>query len=145
MSTDDVLKIVADFAPMVLTIVGSTLAVLISTASALMRMAWNAHKKRIQSLVCSIEALSEAVKNAEDQNEVELKKIWDGMQGLRAEVALASRNSDHLKSGLYKVEGALENHRVTLYQHIERLGKLDSKLDAVFRFIDAPRRATEAL
>jgi hypothetical protein len=48
-----------------------------------------------------------------------------------------------VKAGLLKAEGALDNHRATLYEHIQQLVRMDSKFEAVFRFLDAPRRATD--
>ena len=91
----------------------------------------------------ALTALAKGIKDHEDFASEEHKKIWDAVQGLRAELQLANRNTDTVKVGLTRVEVMIESHRATLYQHIEKLGIIDGKLSKLFTFVDAPRRATD--
>ena len=136
-------ELLVTFGPIALTIVGGVMTMTFGVLMALGRYAWSVHQLRMAKMAEALTKLAEGIQQHEEYASGEHKKIWDAVQGLRAELQLANRNTDMAKTGLSKVEGALENHRSTLYQHIEKLGILDGKLSKLFRFVDAPRRATD--
>lgn len=139
-----VLDLIETFGPIVLAAVGTILTATLGFIAAVAKWAWRQHQRRMLAMAGALEELAKAVKAGQTEAHGEFQRVWNAVQGLRAELQLANKSNETLKAGLFKVEGALESHCATLYQHIERLGRLDSKLEAVFRFIDAPRRATDS-
>lgn len=144
MNVDPALKdILETFGPILLAAIGAILTSVCGLMAATARFVWKAHTSRMELIAKALQDLAEAIAGQDEKMKTEHKKIWETVQSLRAELVLANRNTEYVSSGLLKMEGALENHRTTIYHHIEKLGKIDSKLDAVFRFLDAPRRATD--
>lgn len=45
--------------------------------------------------------------------------------------------------GLSKAEAAMAMQHAIINEHIKSITKIDTKLDAVFRYIDAPHRKTD--
>lgn len=136
-------EMLVTFGPIVLAAVGTIMTGAFGVLAALGRYAWTSHQRRMVLMADALESLAKSVKHAEDLNREEHGKVWQAIQGLRAELQLANRNTDMVRAGLLKVEGMLESHRGTLYTHIEKLGILDGKLIKLFTFVDAPRRATD--
>lgn len=132
------------FGPIVLAAVGTVLTGTFGVLVALGKYAWNRHQARMALMATALGDLAKAIKNHEDYASDEHKKIWDAVQGLRAELQLANRNTDNVKTGLLKLEGALENQRATIADYIKVSEKLGGKMEALFRFVDAPRRATDS-
>lgn len=133
------------FGPYALGLVGVVITSIFAGLSAIARIAWRQHQRRMELMAEALNNLAKAMRDNEEVIEGEHKKIWDAVQGLRAELQLANRNTDMIKTGLVKVEGALDSHRTMLYQHIEKLGIVDGKLSKLFQFVDAPRRASDHL
>lgn len=136
-------ELLLTFGPIALAAVGTILTGTFGVLMALGRYAWSIHQMRMTKIAEALEKLAEGLTKHEDYASTEHKKIWDAVMGLRAELQLSNRNTDTVKVGLLKVEGMLESHRSTLYQHIEKLGIIDGKLSKLFTFVDAPRRATD--
>lgn len=137
------LQMIEVFGPYVLGAIGIILTTTFGAMSAVLRYAWKLHQKRMEMMAEALTTLAKALSGGEEKVEGEHRKIWESVQGLRAELQMANRNTDTIKTGLLKVEGALENHRTMLYQHIEKLGIVDGKLSKLFQFVDAPKRATD--
>lgn len=132
------------FGPVVLAAIGAVLSVVFGGLAALARAAWRVHLRRMEAMASALADLAKAVKTHEDYATAEHKKLWDGVQGLRAELQLANRNTDNIKTGLLKLEGALDNQRATIQDYIKATEKISGKMEAIFRFVDAPRRATDS-
>jgi len=128
----------------VLSLITGIMTIFFGAFSAVLRYAWKLHEGRMTSIANCLTKLTQAVDQDQKSHLEEASKIWQSIQGLRAELHLSSKHADDLKAGILKLEGTIDGQRATLYQHIEKITRLDSKLEAVFRVIDAPRRSTDA-
>jgi len=134
---------VKEWAPVAASIIGAIWSVIFGLFGFLARWAWRKHMERLGVMTDATRELAEKVLSLDENVELEQRRIWENIQALRAELEIHRRSSDTLKESLLRIEGSNENVRSILYNHIEKLGKVDSKLDAVFRFIDAPVRRTD--
>lgn len=140
----EALTAIQTFWPIAAAFVGGTASLIFSVMTFIARGAWKTHQSRMKAMADALSTFAKNVKAAEEAVEKEHRKIWESLQGMRAELQFSQKSSEDLRSGLLRLEGALENHRTTVYQHVERLGRIDSKLEAIFRFMDAPRRSSDA-
>lgn len=137
------------FGPIALAAVGTVLTAVFGAMIALGKYAWNRHQARMSMMASALGELAKGIQKHEEYASAEHKKIWETIQGLRAELQLANRNTDNVKVGLLKLEGALENQRATIQDYIKVSEKLGGKMEAIFRFVDkyvesVPRRATDS-
>lgn len=141
--TDTFLKQLVDWGPIIASVVGSILTFLASIFAFVARWAWTKHCERMSLMEGAIARLTTEIASATDKQREEHVKIWDMAQQLRAEVHMAKNSTDHLKAGLLSVEGVIKHQQGNINEHIGVLAKLDAKLEAVFRFVDANKRATD--
>ena len=87
--------------------------------------------------------LSEKINFVRKEDAHGQQKLELAIQGFRAELHLTAQKVDVVKEALLKLEGGLSLQQKTIQDHIEKIARIDSKLDAVFRFIDAKPRATD--
>lgn len=139
----DTVEVIKTLTPVALGFIGVVFTVISGIVGAVGKQLWKLHERRMASVADCLGKLAKAVDDDQERLRGEHSRMWEAIQGLRAELQLSNKNSDTIKSGMLKLEGAIDNQRLTMYQHVERLGKIDSKLEAVFRFIDAPRRGTD--
>lgn len=143
MTSDQAIEIAKEFGPLVLSAVGALLALLGSLAATIARSAWRSHRSQMSLMADALKKLAEAIADAEKENKGEHDKVRSTLQNLRAELQLSATKSEYLKAGMLSLEGALKSQVSRLDGYIEKLGQVHSKLDALFKFIDAPRRATD--
>ena len=143
MNQEQFLKAVTELAPMILSVIGAMLGLIVSSFAALLRYGWKLHNKRMAMMTSALEQLAKAVGKYEETNHQDHSKLWDAILGLRAELQLSTQKSDHIKAGLHKLEGALGMQVSRVDTYVERMGRVDAKLDRIFSFIDAPKRATD--
>lgn len=98
----------------------------------LLKKVWINHDEKIDSMSKTISNLSQ-----------EYDKILIAIQNVRSEMRILYSHDDTIKQGMVRLEGVISSQQQMLYNHIEKISKVDSKLDALFRFIDAPKRATD--
>ena len=142
------LDIAKDYGPAALAIVGTVLGFLLSGIAFFARLAWKHHTQRMNNLVKVTADLAKAMReheNATDKRFTEQEQI---VQGLRAEMHLAQQKWDHIRVSLLGCEANMKSQQNTITEHIRELAKIDSKLEAVFRFVDrhvvdVPKRATD--
>lgn len=139
----EIYNVLRDFGPIILSVMGGILALFSSALVTIARYAWKSHQKRMELMATALRDLANGIKKTGDHSESEHKKIWDAVNGLRAEFHLGNQRTDHIKAGLLSVEGTIKNQQDTIMKYVERLVTVDSKLDAVFRIIDARARATD--
>lgn len=132
-----------DLGPTMLAIVGAVFTSVMTGLAGVARIAWKLHTRRMSVMAETLKQLAEAVGAYEKSNHEEHRKVWDSMQGLRAELQLSTQRADHIKAGLHKLEGALGMQVTRVDTYVERMGRVDSKLDRLFAYIDAPKRATD--
>lgn len=106
---------------------------------------WKQSKASIADNNAKIKELSSCLSDIVMTNRENLEKLKSMIKGLRSEILLLNRNVEVLRDSHNEINGSLKSQQEIIYNHIEKLAKVDSKLDAVFRFIDAPSRATDSL
>lgn len=129
--------------PPLLAIVGTVLAVILSIMGGLARAAWKAHQGRMDAMATALRTLAEGVSKESAENHGDHKKVWEAVQGLRAELEMNRRSSENIRTGLVEVTGTVKGQQGIIVELIEKLSAVSGKLEAVFRFVDAPRRATD--
>lgn len=144
MTTDEIWKLLEVFGPPVLAVVGAVCTLVFSALAGLLRWAWGKHQRRMGLMAEALTELAQAVRSQRESHEAEDQRLWDAVQGVRAEVALAARSSDSHRAGMLSLEGAIKAQTGTLNSYIERMGKMEGKFEAIFRFMDAPRRASDS-
>lgn len=143
MTQEQLLKTAIDLGPIILSILGAILTVAFAAFAAIAKAAWKVHNRRMATMSETIAHLARAVGKYEENNHKDHAKVWDSIMGLRAELQLSTQRSDHIKAGLLKLEGALAIQVSRVDTYVERMGRVDSKLDRIFEYIDAPKRATD--
>lgn len=141
--TPEEIELLKTLGPIALSTVGLLLSSLLGLLSFLARAAWRSHRKQMALMAKALEELAKSIKHAEDENKAEHAKVWQSIQGLRAELQLSTQRADHIKAGMLKLEGALDKQVDRVDSFLKLMGRIESKLDAVFRVIDAPKRATD--
>lgn len=136
----DILK---TFGPYVLSAAGFVLAGIFTAIAAVAKYAWKSHQRRMEMMATALTELAKGIKSTGDMAQDEHKKIWDAIQGLRAELQLSTQRTEHVKAGLLKVEGSMVTQCDRIDRFIAAMTVVNSKLDAVFKVFDAPKRATD--
>lgn len=139
----DLMQFLRDFGPAMLSGIGAVLAALFSLALWIARAAWRLHTARLEALAEAVKTLAKGMETVDASGKEGDRKLWESVQGVRAELGLGQRSFDHLKTGILKLEGAVESQQRTISLHIASLARMDSKLEALFRFIDAAPRASD--
>ena len=143
MNPDQVLEIARTYGPSFLAAFGGLLSLMLSLMTLAGRLAWRAHNQRMASMAGALERLAKAVSQYQDKSQKDNSKAWEAVQGLRAELQLSTQKTDHIKACINRLEGALTMQVTRVDTYVERMGRVDSKLDRIFIYIDAPKRATD--
>lgn len=142
--TFDAWQAIELFGPWVLGGIGTALTAAFGLAMAIGRWAWAAHQRRMEAMAGAIDALAKAVTLAKEGGEAEAQRLRDGLQGVRAEVALGQRHTQDALARVLELGGMVKLQQETLEKHARATERISGKLEAIFRFIDAPRRPTDA-
>jgi hypothetical protein len=143
MDKQDLIKAMVDMAPTALTIVGAAATSILGLLTFIVKSLWKSHNIRLERLSLSVDRLGQYIKEQEAAIRKENRAIWDSIQELKKDKAVSEKNTENLASHILKLNFTTEEQQKTIQTHIERLIKVDTKLDAVFRFIDTPVRATD--
>lgn len=123
--------------------VGALLAALGAFICTVVRYGWKLHMRRMSQIAKALEDLAKGILKAEEMAKDEHRKIWDAVQGIRAEIKLSSERTENLKASLLKTEGGIVLQADRLDKFLVSMSVVSLKLDKVFQFIDAPKRATD--
>lgn len=137
------LALIEAFGPPLLAIVGTVLTCVISTIGILARLAWRAHQARMSTMADALKKLAEGVIQDTTANHADHKKVWDAIQSLRAEFEMARRGTESARSNVIELSGTVKGHQSLIIELVEKLSKISGQLEAIFRFVDAPKRATD--
>lgn len=143
MTSADVIDLVKEYGPAVMTVIGSVASVIFSWLLWLVRFLWKKHKAQTKHLRDSIVEIGKLFSEYKDASTTEHAKIKETMTAYRAELHLLKVTVEPLKAGILSLEGAVKNQNDTINRYIEKMGVVQGKLDAVFKFIDAPNRSTD--
>lgn len=140
---DSLLQIAKDYGPAALSLVGTGLGAAFGVVGFVVRYAWKQHTARITNLVKVTADLAKSIRDHEKTTEERFKLHEHTIQALRAEMHMAQQKWDHIRVSLLGCEANIKSQQNTITEHIRELAKVDSKFDAIFRFIDAPQRRTD--
>lgn len=129
--------------PPLLAVVGTVLTCVISVVGLLARLAWRAHQLRMQSMAEALKKLAEGVVKDTQENHADHRKVWEAIQALRAESEMARRGTESARSNVIELAGTVKGHQGLIVELVEKLSKISGQLEAIFRFVDAPKRATD--
>lgn len=139
----EIVELLKLLGPPILTVVGVILSAIGTLAAWLLRMAWISHQKRMGDMARALSELTQAIAGDREANEKDHQKVWGAIQGLRAEIEMGRRGSENLRSGFIEINGMVKNQQGVIVTLIEKISAVTAKLEAVFRFVDAPKRATD--
>jgi len=143
MSAGDLLNFLKEYGPTILSAVGSILTAVFSVGLWMLQYGWKKHKRQMSLLSKSIDTLSETFSKLQDHTRVEHGAIKESLMVYRAEMHLLKQSIEPIKGGMLGLEGAINHQSQRVDRYIERMGAMEGKFDAVFRFIDAAKRATD--
>lgn len=132
-----------DYGPAFLSVIGTVLGLLVSGVSVVVRYAWKQHTVRMTSLLEATKELAERIQIHEENTKNRTQTTEKIVQGLRAELHMVQQKFEHIRVSLMGCEANVKSQQNTITEHIRELAKIDSKLEAVFRFVDAPRRSSD--
>lgn len=127
----------------VLSIVGSVMTVVFAIIGFLVKQMWAHHSQKMESLILATQELATNLKEHENSTLTKTYEFESILQGFRAELHLTSTKFENIRGGFLSCEANINAQQKTITEHIRELAKIDSKLDAVFRFIDAKARMTD--
>lgn len=167
-----VLEIASAYGPIVASIVGSILSVLLATILWLGRRTWLQYEEKLNNTANLVIKLTDAISSTKKVNDEDIRKMkdavtletkditklicesreknnkdheemWEFIQQLRGELAMHVRTNEMTSKAVNSLEGVLSVHHND-FKSLEKIAnKLDGKVDAIFRFVDANRRATD--
>lgn len=143
MTSDQLVNLAIELGPALLGIVGLVVSAMLAVLGWLGQLVWKAHTRRFSNLTKCVTELTKALEAHEKLTTDGLKTAEMTVQGLRAELHLAAQKWDHIRVGLMGCEASIKSQENRIVEHIRELARIDSKLDAVFKFMDAPRRASD--
>lgn len=137
------IDLVRDLAPTLISAVGAILSGLVGIGVFLLKTAWKTNDQRLATISQTLRALSEGIVKESDANHTDHRKLWDSIQGVRVDLEILRRQSEALKTSLMEVSGTTKSQQSTITDLIERLAIVSTELKAVFRYVDASKRATD--
>lgn len=139
----DILQVAKDYGPAVLSIVGSIALAAFGVASTVARWAWKKHNERMMRMVSAIQVLAKSLESSSKENHDDHATVWKSIHGLRADLQTTIQRIDPVSKDLLEVQGSIKMLNQTIMNYAERMATVAGKLDAVFRFMDAPKRSSD--
>lgn len=126
---------------------GGILSAVISTIGTVLVALLTWIFKKVQSdrtaLIKSLNSLSVGLRSFKDETKKEYNVIALLMEELKGRLNLSSDRVETLRDELKKLEGRIENQQSAIISATEKMAILATEIKAVFRVIDAPKRATD--
>src|SRR3990172_12351132 len=129
------LDAIIDYGPAILGVATTLLTAVVSAIGWLLKSMFEDQKQRLIAVGTNIENITKDLRTYQEHNHDEHDNMRETMQGLRAELHMAQQKFDHIRVSLLGCETNLKSQQNTIIDHVRELAKVDSKLDAVFRFI----------
>lgn len=140
----DLAQLAKDYGPAALSLVGSLALAAFGVASGVARWAWGRHNERMAMMAEAIQAISKSLEGTSKSNHDEHATMWKSVHGLRSDLQATIQRIDPVSKDLSEVQGSIKTLNQTIMNYAERMATVSGKLDAVFRFIDAPKRSSDA-
>lgn len=162
MTSDQLLQIAVAVGPVLLGIAGLVVSSLLAGIGWGLRFMWATHKRQMGQTAAALTKLAQAVDADRKAHAEEIAAIQAALvaaqkehgrevAGLRetltratVEAALTNRSVQDATSQTLKLAGVVESQQKDLKENNSQLGLVRGQLDAVFRFMDAPKRASDA-
>jgi len=129
--------------PSILAAFGFLLATASTIIGFLLKRAWEANDARLSQISKTLKALADGILEESKANHTDHRRVWEAVQGLRVELEISRRGMEVVKSSIGETNGAVKTQQTEISRLVEKLAVVSTELKAVFRFIDAPRRATD--
>lgn len=123
-------------ASMIVTVVGAVLSGIATVSVTAIRWAWKTLETRNQQVSDDLEEFIKTSRN-------DSKKVVSAIHTLKAESALIQKQIEFVREATLRLEAGQKQTQDSLYQQVKDVSKMDSKLEALFRFVDAPKRTTD--
>jgi hypothetical protein len=140
---DQLVEIAKAVGPILLSIVGAVVMALLSAIGWGLRVMWRTHKRQMAQASQALKALADGAETDRKEREAQILSLKEGLMGVRAEVALTSRGTQDALARVLEMGGMIRLQQEALEKNNGLLERVNGKLEAMFRFIDAPRRATD--
>jgi len=139
----DLSQLAKDYGPAALSLVGSLALGAFGVASGVARWAWKKHNRRMAQVADVIRELAKSIEKSTAEHHNESANLWKSIHGLRADLQVTIQRIDPVSKDLSEVQGSIKTLNQTIMNYAERMAAVSGKLDAVFRFMDAPKRASD--
>jgi uncharacterized protein YoxC len=139
----DLLQLSKDYGPAALSVVGSLVLAAFGLASTVARWAWKKHEKRMGQMAQAIQNLAKSLEASTKDHHNEHATLWKSVHGLRADLQATTQRIDPVAKELLEVQGSIKTLNQSIMNYAEKMAAVSGKLDAVFRFMDAPKRASD--
>lgn len=139
----EIIVFLKEYGPAILAFFAAILSAIFSILGFIARYLWKVHNKRLTGIEESLARVQKSMALAEKNLNERTNAFEMSVQGLRAEMHLSSQKFDTIRVSLMGCEANINAQQKTITEHIRELAKIDSKLEAVFRFIEAKARATD--
>ena len=108
-----------------------------------LRYMWKTHKRQMEKTAQALKVLAEAVDANEGIYGLQVAAIKESVMALRAEAAITSKTTQDALGRVLELGGVVRMQQAELKEANGLLQEVSGKMTAIFRFIDAPRRATD--
>lgn len=139
----DILQIAKDYGPAALSVVGSGVLAAFGAVLTAARWVWKKHTRRMSQMAEALKSLAVSIEKASTDHHDESANLWKAIHGLRADLQVTIQRIDPVSKDLSEVQGSIKTLNQTIMNYAERMAAVSGKLDAVFRFMDAPKRASD--
>lgn len=143
LTPEQLIQSVVAVGPALLGVVGVLLTGVFALLGWLGGRLWNAHIAKMDELVQSNQALKSYVEQHEKETERRFNLNERTIHHLQADLRLSGERMDNIRMSLVACETSIKGQTAEIKDYTKQIVIIDSKLTAVFREIDARRRATD--
>jgi chromosome segregation ATPase len=140
MTDQEIVALIKEWAPTVLSAVATMFFGVLNAMAVYM---WRQYKTKNKQLVDAVKKMAEDLQSYREGSAADHQKIADQVKAQRAEMHLMKKDIEPVKAGLLQIEGVLKHQGQRLDDYVKTLGTVEGTLKAIFKFIDAPKRATD--
>lgn len=143
----DLLKFISDnssILEMVSTFFAFLFTSLIAVIAYFYRKTESKREEEIKTLRSNLKDIASHSAQAHKEIFKSIAALKDAVMQFRGELRLTHNQLDITTNGMTKMEGKVEMLATSLAQNTNELVRVGSKLEAVFRIIDAPHRRSDA-
>lgn len=171
--SEEILQFLREYGPVAASIVGTVLSTLIGLILWLGVRTWGIYEEKLKQTASLVDRLAEALAKQKDivdsaisrhrelveervasvkilieenhkLSSEEHKENWEYVQQLRTELVIHVRSMETTTRSVNSLDGVVRSQQSTLIELVRETTKLNGKIEAIFRVIDAPHRGTDS-